>query len=172
MKQSPGAQSPASTDKPNTLEGKSQRSRSAALGSFRSAPHLPKQGALCSFALTQRARPVTRGRRQAILLPVAASQRAAHQTPRPIQEQRPGCQDRPAAILMDTRPQATTPRRPDMCWRRPRPTRRRHPELWYDRRRPPMWYMYHPRDRRATPCARASKRTHGPSSGRRTKNKT
>ena len=80
MKQSPGAQSPASTDKPNTLEGKSQRSRSAALGSFRSAPHLPKQGALCSVALTQRARPVTRGRRQDICsrLPQVSAQRTRH----------------------------------------------------------------------------------------------
>ena len=80
MKQSPGAQSPASTDKPNTLEGKSQRSRSAALGSFRSAPHLPKQGALCSAALTQRARPVTRGRRQDICsrLPQVSAQRTRH----------------------------------------------------------------------------------------------
>ena len=80
MKQSPGAQSPASTDKPNTLEGKSQRSRSAALGSFRSAPHLPKQRALCSVALTQRARRVTRGRRQDICsrLPQVSAQRTRH----------------------------------------------------------------------------------------------
>ena len=171
MKQSPGAQSPASTDKPNTLEGKSQRSRSAALGSFRSAPHLPKQGALCPASNSARA---ARDARQKTghLLPVAASQRAAHQTPRPIQEQRPGCQDRPAAILMDTRPQATTPRRPDMCWRRPRPTPHLHPELWYDKHPQQMWSTCRRRDRAATPCARASKRTHGPSSGRRTKNKT